>query len=270
MSYRKFHLTNGNGQTVKLSELTSQIYLNNPAGLGYSNNVSTIQYGEKLNLLTTEQGFGSLGGEIIFYEGSRADKYKNYNDFVTFLSFKPLTLYYTIPTSTAKTYTMPVEVSNIDKTEIKQDGMMRCTFNMIALSRWQGDKVTVTGSTNTYSITNGGHMPVGFEITITGSSMENPYFTLTNDGGLYGEGKFTGTFDSVYVDSKDGEQNVELEQGGSVLPNPLSYQDLSISNGSIYVTFVKLARGTTTLDIGMDSGSLTSVTVEFIPLYRSV
>ena len=102
--------------------------------------------------------------------------------------------------------------------------------------------------------------------------MSNPYITLTQDGEMYGEAKFIDStaFDKVSVNSNDGKQEVALEQGGSVLPNPLSYQDLSISNGSIYVTFIKLARGTSTLAIGMDSGSITNVTIKFTPIYRSV
>ena len=117
---------------------------------------------------------------------------------------------------------------------------------------------------------NNGHIPCGFTIEITGTSRVNPYITLTQDGEMYGEAKFDDTFSKVYVNSRDGEQEVILEQGGSVLPNPLSYQDLSISNGAIYVTFVKLARGTSTLAIGMDSGSITGVTIKHTPLYRSV
>ena len=102
--------------------------------------------------------------------------------------------------------------------------------------------------------------------------MVNPYITLTQDNEMYGEAKFDDStgFSKVFVNSRDGEQEVILEQGGSVLPNPLSYQDLSISNGAIYVTFVKLARGTSTLAIGMDSGSITGVTIKHTPLYRSV
>ena len=270
MSYRKFWMTNGNGQTLYFAEENSKIYLNNPVGLGYSNNVNTMQYGDTLSLVSTEQGFGSVGGEIIFYDDDNGTKYDNYNSFVTFLQSKPLEIFYQIPTSTPQTFSMSVEVSNLDKTEVKTDGLMRCTFNLIGLSRWKGSETTVTDTTDTYTLTNDGHIPVGFEITIEGTDLVDPYFTLTNSDGLYGEAKFIGTFSSVYVNSKDGEQEVILEQGGSVLPNPLSYQDLSISNGAIYVTFVKLARGTSTLQIGMDSGTITSVNIVYTPMYRSV
>lgn len=271
MSYRKFWITNGDGQTVYLAEESSKIFLNNPTGLGMSNAITTNQYSEALSVIDTMQNFASISGEMVFYDYANSSRYDQYNDFITFLQSAPLTFFYEIPTPTPQTYSMDVALSSIDKTESKTDGLMRCAFTLQGLSRWKGDAVTITGSGDTYSITNDGHMPVGFEITIEGT-MENPYITLSQDGDLYGEAKFDDStaFDSVYINSNDGQQEVILEQGGSVMPNPLSYQDLSISNGAIYVTFVKLARGTSTLQIGMDSGSITSVKIEFTPMYRSV
>lgn len=268
--YRKFWLTNGLNNTLQLAEESSKVYLNNPTGLGYSQSITTTQYADVLTGITS-QNFAQVGGEILFWSDSNADKYDKYNDFVEFLTHTPLVLHYQIPTSPTEVYTMDVDVLSLDKTEVKTDGLLRCNFSLQGLSRWKGTEVTVTGSASSYSITNNGHIPCGFEITITGN-LTNPYITLEQDSELYGEAKFVDStaFNSVYVDSNDGEQNVILEQGGSVLPNPLSYQDLSISNGAIYVTFVKLARGTSTLTIGMDSGSITSVDIKFTPIYRSV
>lgn len=272
---RKFWLTNGtetNGvpNKVEFTLPSSRIYLNNPTGLGYSQTIATTQYADTL-VGTETQAFPTIAGEVVFLDGANSDRYEKYNDFVDFLTYSPLILHYQIPKTSPEEYTMDVQVVSLEKTESKQDNLMRCNFSLQGLSRWKGTEVAITGSASSYSITNNGHIPCGFEITITGN-LKNPYITLEQDGELYGEAKFDSStaFNSVYVDSKDGEQNVILEQGGSVLPNPLSYQDLSISNGAIYVTFVKLARGTSTLTIGMDSGSITSVDIKFTPLYRSV
>lgn len=249
---------------------TVKVFLRNPTGLGLSQSVTTTKYGDVLANATTDQNFTKVGGEVLFWNDSNATKYDNYNKFVEFLTYTPLTLYYKIPTSPTQTYSMDVEVLSLDKSEVKTDGLLKCNFSLQGLSRWKGSEVTATGTSSSYSITNSGHIPCGFEIEISGSSMKNPYITLAQDGEMYGEAKFDGTFSKVYVNSNDGEQEVILEQGGSVLPNPLGYQDLSISNGAIYVTFVKLARGTSTLAIGMDSGSITGVTIKHTPLYRSV
>lgn len=270
MSYRKFWMSNGQGKRIYFTR-DCNIYLNNPTGLGYSNTITTNQYANALNVITQEQNFGSVGGEILFISEPNRNKYEQYNDFVEFLSHDPLTLYYQIPNEFEDVFSVDVVVGSLDKTETKNDDIMRCAFSLMCLSRWKGEQVVIEGTANTYSILNPSHMPVGFEITIKGN-LTNPYITLSQDDELYGEAKFdSGTaFSSIYVNSQDGEQEVILEQGGSVIANPLSYQDLSISNGSIYVTFVKLARGTSTLAIGMDSGSITSVEIKYIPLYRSV
>lgn len=268
---RKFYLVNSIGQTQTLTDKGTRVFMNEPNGLGYSNSLNTVTRPDFLTLVSTEQAFGTISGEVIFYDTDNADRYQKYNDFVTFLTYAPLKFYYELPLSTPETYYCDVELLSIEKSESGTDNFMRCQISLQMLSRWKGAKVTLTGSGSTYTITNDGHIPVGFEITIEGS-MENPYFTLEQDGEVYGEAKFDDAtaFDSVYVNSADGQQNVVLMQGGSVIANPLSYQDLSISNGSIYVTFVKLARGESTLTIGMDSGSVTSVSIAFEPIYRSV
>lgn len=266
---RQFYLTNGKTTVKYLTKPSSHIFLNDPKGLGYSQSLETIQYGDVLKA-DSSQAFGEIAGEAVFYNDDLNGIYTKYNDFVSFLMDKPLKLSYVLPTTTPQTYTMDVEVLSLGKTEVDNDGCMHCDLSLQCLSRWKGAEVTTTGSSASYSLTNNGHMPVGFVIGLVGSGLTNPYFTLEQDSEIYGEGKFLGSFDKVTVDSNDGEQNVVLESGGSVLPNPLSYQDLSISNGAIYVTFVKLARGTSTLTIGQDSGTLTSVNLSFTPLYRSV
>lgn len=269
MSYRKFSITNGKSQVKNLADESTKIFMNNPGGLGMSQTVSVTQFGDRLKSDPTLQ-FPTISGEMIFWDSANSNRYKDYNDFIEFLSYTPLTFSYTIPKASPETYTIDVEVTSVSKSQTGTDGLLKCNFEFTALSRWKGTPVTLTGSSSSYSLVNNGQMPVGFEITLTGTSMENPYFTLEQNSEVYGEAKFLDTFSKVVVNSNDGEQNVELEQGGSVLPNPLSYQDLSISNGSIYVTFVKIARGTSTLTIGMDSGSLTSAAISFTPIYRSV
>ena len=188
---------------------------------------------------------------------------------------QPITLYYMIPVSyisgIANIYTLDCEVTEVQKTESKNDNILRSSIVFNGMEFYKGDPITVNGTGTSYTLTNDGDFPVGFEITVEGN-LTNPYVTLSQDGELYGEAKFDSetAFSSVYVNSNDGEQNVILEQGGAVIPNPLSYQDLSISNGSIYVTFVKLARGVSELSIGSESGTVSSVKIEFTPMYRSV
>lgn len=283
MKVRKFWITNGNNQTIQFTDGISKIFLNNPTGLGMSNSITTLNYNEKMNVISNVQEFSSVGGEMLFYDYANKDKYEAYNDFITFLSFKPLTFFYQIPSEPAKTYSIDVDIMSIDKTEVKKDDLLKCNFQLQTLSRWKGEKVTVAGNGSQFEIINDGHMPVGFEITINNFESQygyvsNPSFTLEQDGAVYGIAKFiykyTGTpttFSEVYINSNDGEQDIVLKNGITTLPNPLSYQDLSASNGRVYVTFMKLARGTSTLKIYSDDNvQVADVLVEFTPLYRSV
>lgn len=268
MKIRKFWLTNKSGTTYYLTNLSSRALLNEPQGLGYSNTITSIQYPDALSI-SEAQNFPQFAGEVVFFGQTNEQKYADYQSFISFLSEGGLVLNYQIPSVNDDVYTMDVVVSSIAKTEVGTDNVMRCPLVLQSTSRWKGEPVTVTGSGATYTLTNNGHMPVGFEITMTGA-LGSPYITLTQDSEVYGMAKVTEIVDSLYLNSIDGEQDLELVQGGSTLPNPLAYQDLSISNGSAYVTFMKLNRGQSTLTIGLDSGSITSVEITFTPMYRSV
>lgn len=262
MSYRKFKLVNSLNNEWKLTDLSVKSFLGTPQGLGFAQTLETNRYGLQLDVKSNTFGFPVVGGSVLFYDTVNANKYSLYAQFVDFISYSPLTLKYLKP-GTNDYFSLDVEVTQLQKGEVGQDGILTCPITLQGLSFWKGAEVTQTGTTIT--ISNQGQFPVGFEIQIDGA-LSDPYFTLDQDG-VYGEAKFNGSFDSVYVNSKDGEQSVELVQNSAILPNPLSYQDLSISNGAIYVTFVKLARGSSTLEV---NGGATSVTVKYIPLYRSV
>lgn len=274
--YRKFWLVNGNGDRWNLTEKELKSFLDSPQGLGFQKSIDVTRYGERAYKNTETYNFPQVSGDVFFYDTVNATRYEKYNEFVRFLMVQPLTLYYQIPVSVysgiADIYTLDCEVINLTKTESKTNRVLTSNIQINGLGFYQGDTVEINGTSATVTINNDGDFPVGFEIEISGD-LKNPYFTLEQDGELYGEAKFnddSNNFSSVYVDSKDGEQNVVLKQDGSILPNPLAYQDLSISNGSVYVTFVKLEKGVSTLTIGDDNDSVSGYTIRFTPMYRSI
>ena len=273
MSVRTFSLKNTETQnnTWYFTSKTFKCFLNDPNGLGFTRNLTTDRYGNVQKLVDISDSFPTITGQVLFYDDANSSRYDKYNDFCRFISHNPCIFYYQIPTSPTETYTLDCEVVSLTKSETKSNGILACDITINGLSFWKGDAVESKGATTTRTIVNNGDFPVGFEITIEGTPV-NPYITLEQDSTLYGEAKFidASAFAKVYIDSNDGEQLVELTQGGSILANPLAYQDLSISNGSIYTTFIKLARGTSTITIGMDSGSITKADIKFTPIYRSV
>lgn len=282
--YRRFWLINGDGERWDLTDKEFKSFLNNPTGLGFRKTIEVTRYGEKANKNNEVYDFPQPSGELLFYDTYNSTRYDKYNKFIRFLMSQPITLYYMIPVSyisgIANIFTLDCDVTEVQKTESKTDRILTSSIVFNGLGFYEGDEISINGTTNTYTLTNEGDFPVGFEITIEGSNMETPYITLSQDGELYGEAKFEGsegtgyggiTFTHVYLNSNDGEQNLELkDQSSALLPNPLNYQDLSISNGAIYVTFIKLAKGVSELSIGMESGSLSSVNIKYSPKYRSV
>lgn len=273
--YRTFWLINADDERWDLTDKDFRCFLNSPSGLGFKKTVNVTRYGERAVKDSEVYDFPSPQGDLLFYDSVNSTRYEKYNDFMKFLNKQPITLYYQIPVTDLSgipdTYSLECEVTEVQKSESNTEKMLQSSVVFNGLSFWKGDEVAIQGTGMAYTIENDSDFPIGFEITVEGT-LENPYFTLEQDGEVYGEAKFIDStaFDSFYINSTDGEQNVVLEQSGSVLPNPLSYQDLSISNGSIYVTFVKLAKGESTLTIGMDSGSITKAEIRFTPMYRSV
>ena len=276
--YRVFWMINSKGERWDFTDREFKSFLNNPQGLGFSKTFSVNRYGNVQNLTDITDNFPQPNGEVLFYDSSNSTRYDKYNSFVKFLSYEPITLYYKIPVSyysrIPNTYSIECVVGTLTKTESKTDNILNCSITFNALSFYKGEEVVINGAiagTGYFHVKNDGDFPVGFEIMATGS-VSNPVVTLKQDDELYGEAKFIDAtaFSKVYIDSNDGEQNLILEQGGSAVPNPMSYQDLSISNGSIYVTFIKLARGESTIMIDGTAGSFTSATIRFTPIYRSV
>ena len=274
--YRKFWLVNGNGERWDLTEKELRSFLENPQGLGFQKTIDVTRYGERAYKNTESYNFPQVTGDVLFYDSANSTRYEKYNEFVRFLMEQPIILHYMIPVSynslIADTYSLECEVMSLTKTESKTDRILTSNIQMNGLGFYEGDEIEINGTANTLTINNNGDFPVGFEIELRGT-YKNPYFTLEQNGELYGEAKFddnANNFSSVFVNSKDGEQNVVLKQNNSIMPNPLAYQDLSISNGSIYVTFVKLAKGESTLTIGADSYTISGYTIRYTPIYRSV
>lgn len=266
---REFTLINSKNESWEFNNKLTKVFLNEPQGLGFKRTGTATRYGNRQIFTEITDDFPEFQGEIMFFQKINDDRYVEYDQFCRFISYEPLKLVYSVPG--VNNFTLDCIVESLTKTESEPSGYMRCPIVIKGLSFWKGIEETITGSTNTYTIHNLGDYPVGCEITVEGS-LTNPDITFEQDSELYGEAKFIDStaFDSVYVNSKDSEQEIVLTQSSTVLPNALSYQDLSISNGSIYVTFVKLLRGESEITIGIDSGSITNVEIKFVPIYRSV
>lgn len=267
MSYRLFDLINSKGEMWHFTDHDFRVFLNEPENLGFKRTFTLTRYGNSQVIDETEEEFPTPRGEIIFLDSLNEDRYIKYDNFVRFVSYEPLQFVYTAPGMGS--FTLDCVVNSLEKTESELENYMSCPVEFQGLGFWKGTQIERNITDSTFSLENTGDFPCGFEITLTGT-VTNPYFKLYQDDELYGEARFVGTFDGVYVDSNDGKQTVALSQNGDVVPNSIAYQDLTISNGSIYVTFMKIPRGNSSMEVGADSGSVTNTNIRYTPIYRSI
>lgn len=291
--YRKFRLYNGVGNYFTLTEPTYKVFADDPAGLGYSKTMQTLRLGDDYAVPYQIFNLDQISFTIRFYDDKLADKYQKYNDFINFLSHKPLYLQYQRPNSFTW-YRRRIETLSLGKTQVDwQNRMLSCPFVVQPLTFWEDDKSNVIETDNqfesgkvypiTYPIVYGntsinnidmtaiGLLDAPIQLTIDGTVVNPQYILYDEKGNVYGRGKFNGTFDRVYVNSDEAEEYVELQRGGLILDNPLSYQDLTIgSPNDIYVTFLKLKTGNSKIRFVVDSGFTGSVRLEWRNRYVTV
>lgn len=268
---REFWLENANGEKYSLHNLAT--YANSPSGLGYGVDLSTMRLGNSNLIVSEEYNLGSFSAELLFLEG-RLRAYQQYLNFAHFLYARPIILHYKTPATNAE-YRCQVRVTDLQKTEVSEDGIMRCPITMYRQTLWYTAQPNIIEADNTvedskyyplirpyhygYSsmnnmtLTNDGVADTPLLIEIFGEC-ENPMWSLyTADGEQYGACRIIGTFDYLSVDSNDLDENIVLERGGSYLPNAINYQDLTVgSPREIYVTFLKLHPGASKLVFTMD------------------
>lgn len=293
MDYRKFRLLNGVNQTYELTDKNHKVFANNPEGLGYTRTLSVFRLGDE-NLITYSLiNLDNVSFEILFYDDKLADKYQKYRDFVNFLSHKPLYLLYQAPNSFTW-YRKQVESLSLTKSQVQyDDSMLHCNFNLQSLTFWEDNEVNTIDVTDeliggkvypiTYpfdyghnTLSNVGMTSVGLldsplEIFIDGETTNAEYILYDSNDNIYGHTKFIGTFDSIYVNSKETEEEVQLVRNGLILDNPLGYQDLTIgSPNEIYITFLKLQVGQSKMSFLLGNDFNGKVTISWRNRYATI
>lgn len=265
MSVRRFWLINALGERYDLTDKNYKHFLNNPQGLGFSRSYTTQKIGNSELLTSYQFNLTDISGELMFYENGNGNKYQAYQDFVQFAKYKPLEFHY-LPPNTLDDYYCEVLFTSATKSEISTDTILHIPVTFHRVTEWLTSKDFVVTLHNDpvddgkyYNLTrpyhyagntlsniplnNRGTDDVGFIITIDGY-VQNPQFSLTQASSQYGSCKINGNYTYVRVDSIESEEQIYLENNGSVIANPKQYQDLSV-NGT-YKTFLKLKVGNST------------------------
>lgn len=292
--YRKFELVNGANKTYKLADPSVQkVFAHQPEGLGYTRTLSTFRLGNE-NLITYSMiNLDTVNFELLFYDDKLSTKYQKYLEFIDFISIKPLYLLYQ-PPNTFNWYRKRVESISLTKSEVaEEDTMLHCDFTLQSLTFWESNDLNIVSAqddleggkvypityplnygNNTLSnvpLTSVGLLDAPLEIFIDGECT-NPEFVLyDNNDNIYGRAKFLGTFDSVYVNSKETEEEIILMRNGLILDNPLSYQDLTIgSPNEIYITFLKIQVGRSKMSFFLGNNFNGTVKVQWRNRYATV
>lgn len=268
---REFWLENANGEKYSLHSV--QTFANTPTGLGYGVDINTVRMGNSNLILSEEYNLGSVSAELLFLEG-RLRAYQQYLAFAHFLYARPIVLHYRTPATNAE-YRCQVRVTDLEKSEVSVDGIMRCPITMYRQTLWYTAEPNVLeadnsvtdsktypldrpyhygyASMNNMTLYNDGVADTPLLIQIYGECEDPMWRLYTETGEQYGACRIIGTYDYLSVDSNDLDENIVLERSGSVLPNPINYQDLTVGNPrSVYVTFLKLHPGTSKLVFTMD------------------
>lgn len=279
MNVRNFWLTNADDVRFDLkgrNTANTISFLHEPEGLGYTVGLSTVKLGNTDIILSEQYSLPPAAGDLIFI-GSVPDMYQQYQNLLTFLARRPITLHY-LPPNTNESYRCLVRVTSLEKTEVNaEDGCLHCPIQFYRQSMWFNDNPNILDVRNEigegksypldrpYSygavglenirVVNNGMTDTSIKIEIFGAVTDPEWKLFDENNEQYGAAKILGTYSYVRVDSDDTAEEIHLERNGSVIANAINYQDLTVgSPQQVYVTFLKIQPGTSTLmfDLGDD------------------
>lgn len=275
---RKFWLENQDGKIIQFTDEESKTFLSSPSGLGIDVNYGGFRLGNSRVVNYQQYQLDDISGTLLFYGNSRAEVYQKYFEFTNFISKNILLkLHYQTPNSFDSFYRY-VFVRSLKKEEIiKESLVLECPIVFATQTFWRSDNINslvvsneyvgdskryplkrpysyASSSLNNMRVFNRGNAEASLKIVINGSSVNPTINAFDNKGVKYGEARFIGAFDQVVIDSEDLGENIQLIKNGAYLVAPYSYQDLSIgSPNEVYVTFIKLKSGESTLTFTSDS-----------------
>lgn len=200
MKVRKFYLKNELGQEYSLMDFDNYCFFNGPEGLGisYSNDYEKVGYSYIPNSINLNQN--QISGTAVF------QSYDNYKKLVDFIAYsEEIRLFYVIPFEIGeREYIRDVDVEELSKSEILQNGLLEETLTLNCKSLWytentmsftigdeedsliwdfKWDSRFVNYSNRRFEFINTGHIPASIEVEIDGP-VENPTITLEVEGTL--------------------------------------------------------------------------------------
>lgn len=274
---RQFALQNGQGEIYKLTSKLSNIFLNDPNGLGFRKSIKTFRLGNAEIVGEETLTLPTPSGELVFLDNGISKKYEDYYDFVRFVSKKPITFWYRTPNTTSNnTFHIPVEIMSLDKSEIKEDGVLRVPFSTYGLNFWQITQTSFENSGHEVEVYSDSDFNVGVKIIVSledNLPFNNPKIIFKQNDEVYGAiAIFKDNITKLEIDTRDKKQTLTLYEGEDIIPNPFAYIDFSFASEDKEFPFPKLKQGYTTIAFNYDNESEANKTyiIEFDKEYVSV
>lgn len=295
MGYRKFWLVNGENEEYDITNFYHTALAINPAGLGATAAVSTTRLGNSRMANSLQWELKDITLDLLFVNNeNNAAAYDQYKKFLHFVSKLPLNLYYQTPDMANTSYFKEVIITNIDKTEVSiETSTLNCPITITPLTMWKSSAETIVevsarkGNGKDYTLrrpyiyagddldnvvlNNNSNISIPMIIEIYGVC-ENPHYALYNYKlEQYGAGRFLGTFDYVYINSEDLNEDIQLQKDGAFLPNAISHQDPTVGmQGQTYLTFLYLAPGKNIMRFNFANNFKGKVSIRMRDSYVSV
>lgn len=286
---RRIWLTNGLGQTFEDTQLSLLASL---SGFGLQNALTSTRVGNAMLVSFVQPQLVIKQSELQIW-GGRITAYQRYLQFARFINYSPLYLHYLTPNLTNGVFCQ-VEITQVDKGEIGQDGILRVPIQMQPLTLWYDEQENVITTTRTESlgkhyllqrpyhygaintsnieVYNNGITDAPVIIEVNGTVTDLQYNLYDENGDRYGVGKINGTYDKIVINSNELDENIELERDGAVIANPYNYQDLAVADNDVnsVVTFVKLKSGQSSFNFLVDSSFGGNITIRWRNTYATV
>lgn len=221
---RGFKLVNNIGEEIDLN--STEFFAYNPSGLGV--NFENSYYGVNANFSIDSTAINQSQLEIeLLFNGT--SPYQQYNKFIKFLNYQPLTLYYSVPG--VATYHRQCIFSELTKTELTELQVLQESITLDFITPWfqwveytKSHKVEITKDAKTYDYVYGYNYhydaseitdyialnndsiylsssfssPLEIEITAK-EKIENPHWNILVDGQIV-------QTDRYFVDLEEGEK----------------------------------------------------------------
>lgn len=278
---RTFTLINEYGQSYPLNQVRKG-FLMNPSGLGYAINRNYTLFGSEWIKSDDQIEQTPISGTIYFGSESPYQRSHEFTEFV--LTSKELTLSYETP---AGTYYKDVDISNYSKTEIGSSGYLECQIELMPKTLWylpsnvrvsmnaasgNGLQFTfklpnkfVNNRNGSAIITNDGHVPAPFKMTVYGP-ISNPMISLLDNGEEISKLRVVydiSAGETLEYSSKDGNIYIYVDDGNGNRTDLAT--SLDITNDNIF----KIPIGTYQIKMTADS-ALTSAAFTIYKQYIAV